>query len=124
LLVGSGDLLLLCLQHLNLLSELELLHCEGLSVCEGKGGAMHAAIEGRSTYPSKASFRTGCDGGQCAGDGRPGPGGRSDFADPLYGCARMHADVVVKLFMETRSLRGRANAGLVCLTAGTDGNLA
>lgn len=26
LLVGSGDLLLLCLQHLNLLSELELLH--------------------------------------------------------------------------------------------------
>ena len=27
LLVGSGDLLLLCLQHLDLLSERELLHC-------------------------------------------------------------------------------------------------
>lgn len=31
LLVGSGDLLLLCLQHLNLLSELKLLHCAGWS---------------------------------------------------------------------------------------------
>lgn len=28
LLVGCGNLLLLCLQHFNLLSELELLHCE------------------------------------------------------------------------------------------------
>jgi hypothetical protein len=34
LLVSSGDLLLLCLQHLNLLSELELLHCERLLAFE------------------------------------------------------------------------------------------
>lgn len=105
LLMSSGDLLLLCLQHLNLLSELELLHCEKVSVCEGNGRVMRwmhvTTIEGGSTYPSKASFRTGCDGGQCAGDGRPGPEDRSGFADPLYRCARMHADVVAKLFMET-----------------------
>jgi hypothetical protein len=104
LLVSSGDLLLLCLQHLDLLSELELLHCENMSVFEGDGSVIrwiNAVRKRRSTYPSKASFRTGCDGGQCAGDGRPGPGDRSGSADPLYRCARMHADVVVKLFMET-----------------------
>ena len=37
LLVSSSDLLLLCLQHLNLLSELELLHCERLLAFEGIG---------------------------------------------------------------------------------------
>jgi hypothetical protein len=35
LLVGCGDLLLLCLQHLNLLSERKLLHWNWLSVWEG-----------------------------------------------------------------------------------------
>jgi hypothetical protein len=34
LLVGCGDLLLLCLQHLDLLSERELLHWRGVSVWE------------------------------------------------------------------------------------------
>ena len=73
-------------------------------------------MEGRGTYPSEASFRTGCDGGQCAGDGRPGPGDRSGFADPLDMCARMHADVVVKSARE-----GKCWTGLI---AGTGGNLA
>jgi hypothetical protein len=35
LLVGCGDLLLLCLQHLDLLSERELLHWRDVSVLEG-----------------------------------------------------------------------------------------
>ena len=120
LLMSSGDLLLLCLQHLNLLSELELLHCEKVSVCEGNGRVMRwmhvTTIEGGSTYPSKASFRTGCDGGQCAGGGRRGPEDRSDFAaDPLYRVCRdaRGRSSCVKLFMETRSLRGTGNAGLV-----------
>ena len=74
---------------------------------------IHEAMEGRCTYPSEASFRTGCDGGQCAGDGRRDPEDRSDFADPVYRvCEDARGRGGVKLFMKTQSVRGRGNAGL------------
>jgi hypothetical protein len=54
-------------------------------------------IRGSDTYSSKASFRTGCDDGRCAGGGRLDPGARSGFADPLCIFAKLRRRCTVKL---------------------------
>jgi hypothetical protein len=111
LLVGCGDLLLLCLQHLDLLSERELLHCEGcVSIGRyklgGKRGCLNKLhVRGSDTYSSKASFRTGCDDGRCAGDDRRDPAVRSGFADPLYMIAKLRRRCTVKLITWSRCLK-------------------
>jgi len=100
LLVGCGDLLLLCLQHLDLLSERELLHWRDVLVWEGttfgRACLSKLQIRGSDTYSSKASFRTGCDDGRCAGGGRRDLEVLSDFADPLCITAKLRRRCTVK----------------------------